>query len=188
MPRRKRVRGANGAAVTKAELIRQTASAMGESARVRDVVAALKAQGVAVSSPQVSKTLKAAGIKLQRRGRRRAGASAAADPAGATKAERIRQMAKTMKKPVRPRDIISELAKEGMTVSSAQVERGLARGRLSPPSPPPRRRRCPLGPNDPQRLEPRGPDRGQGAHRKGGQRRGRRRGAAGDEKAAVIAA
>jgi arginine repressor len=121
MPRRKRVRGANGAGVTKAEQIRQTATAMGESARVRDVVAALKAQGVAVSSPQVSKTLKAAGIKLQRRGRRRAGASAAADPAGATKAERIRQIAKTMKKPVRPRDIISELAKEGMTVSSAQV-------------------------------------------------------------------
>jgi arginine repressor len=121
MARRKRVRGANGAGVSKAEQIRQTATAMGESARVRDVVAALKAQGVAVSSPQVSKTLKAAGIKLQRRGRRRAGASAAADPAGATKAERIRQTAKTMKKPVRPRDILSELAKEGLTVSSAQV-------------------------------------------------------------------
>ncbi len=121
MPRRKRTRGESGAGVTKVELIRQTATAMGETARVRDVVAALKAQGVAVSSPQVSKTLKAAGIKLKRRGRRRAGASAAADPAGATKAERIRQTAKTMKKPVRPRDIISELAKEGMTVSSAQV-------------------------------------------------------------------
>ncbi len=186
MPRRKRVRGANGAGVSKAELIRQTATAMGESARVRDVVAALKAQGVAVSSPQVSKTLKAAGIKLQRRGRRRAGATAAADPAGATKAERIRQMAKTMKKPVRPRDIISELAKEGMTVSSAQVERGLARGRLSPPSPPPTRRgRGHRRPDNSERLEPRGPDRGQDAHRKGGQRRGRRRGAPGDEKAAV---
>jgi arginine repressor len=123
MPRRKRARTGNGesGSTSKAELIRQTAKAMGASARVRDVVAALKEQGVSVSSPQVSKTLKSAGIKLKRRGRRRAAASGGAEAAGGTKAERIRQVAQTMKKPIRPRDIIAELASEGLAVSSAQV-------------------------------------------------------------------
>ena len=37
------------------------------------------------------------------------------------KAERIRAAAKAMGKNVRPRDIIAELAKEGIVVSSAQV-------------------------------------------------------------------
>jgi arginine repressor len=122
MPRRRRTSTRNGnPATSKAELIRQTATEMGSSARVRDVVAALKQQGVSVSSPQVSKTLKAAGIKLKRRGRRRQAAGAGADAAGGTKAERIRQLAQRMKKPIRPRDIIAELASEGLAVSSAQV-------------------------------------------------------------------
>ncbi len=122
MPRRRRARTGNGnsGGTSKAEQIRQTATALGPSARVRDVVAALKEQGVSVSSPQVSKTLKAAGIKLKRRGRRGA-AVAGAETAGGTKAERIRQAAQRMKKPIRPRDIIAELASEGLTVSSAQV-------------------------------------------------------------------
>jgi transposase len=37
------------------------------------------------------------------------------------KAERIRQVAKSLGKKVRPRDVIAELAKEGIQVSSAQV-------------------------------------------------------------------
>jgi hypothetical protein len=37
------------------------------------------------------------------------------------KAERIRQAAKRLGKKVRPRDVIAELAKEGISVSSAQV-------------------------------------------------------------------
>jgi transposase len=42
------------------------------------------------------------------------------------KAERIRQVAKALGKKVRPRDVIAELAKEGVKVSSAQVSKTLS--------------------------------------------------------------
>jgi arginine repressor len=105
--------------VNKAEMIRQTARAMGKTVRPRDIIAALKEKGIVVTSPQVSKTLKAAGFHRKSRGRK---AAAAANGAAETsKAERIRQVAKALGKKVRPRDIIAELAKEGITVASAQV-------------------------------------------------------------------
>jgi hypothetical protein len=54
---------------------------------------------------------------------RKAAAPAASNngAAGATKADQIRDTAKSMPKPVRPRDVIAELKKKGVTASSAQV-------------------------------------------------------------------
>ena len=105
--------------VNKAELIRKTAKAMGKTVRPRDIIATLKKQGVVVTSPQVSKTLKAAGFHRKTRGKK---AAAATSSAGETsKAQRIREVAKTLGRKVRPRDVIAELAREGITVSSAQV-------------------------------------------------------------------
>ncbi len=112
-------KAAKSGQVNKAELIRKTAKSMGKSVRPRDIIAALKKQGVVVTSQQVSKTLKAAGFHRRTRGKR-----AAAAPSNATemsKAQRIRDVAKTLGRKVRPRDVIAELAKEGITVSSAQV-------------------------------------------------------------------
>jgi len=126
--------------VNKAELIRQTARAMGKTVRPRDIIAKLKEQGVVVSSPQVSKTLKAAGFQRKsRRGKsaaaksastngaahrgsaRRGAAHGAAHHGGVNKAQRIREVAKALGKKVRPRDIVSTLASEGISVSSGQV-------------------------------------------------------------------
>lgn len=53
---------------TKAQSIRDMANELGKKARPRDIIAALAAKGISVSSPQVTMTLKAAGL---RRGRRR---------------------------------------------------------------------------------------------------------------------
>ena len=53
---------------SKAQSIRDMANELGKKARPRDIIAALAAKGITVTSPQVSMTLKAAGL---RRGRRR---------------------------------------------------------------------------------------------------------------------
>ena len=119
MPRRVRKIAAKNGDVNKAELIRTTAKAMGKTVRPRDIIATLKAQGVTVTSPQVSKTLKAAGFHRRTRGKKAATATSSAG--GVSKAQQIRDVAKTLGKKVRPRDVIAELAKEGVTVSSAQV-------------------------------------------------------------------
>jgi 23S rRNA pseudoU1915 N3-methylase RlmH len=122
-PKKQAANGAESGQVNKAELIRQTARSMPKPVRPRDIIAILKAKGVTVTSPQVSKTLKQAGFK--RKGRRRK--SAAANGAGdVSKAERIRQLAKAMGKSVRPRDIVATMAKEGVKVASAQVSTVLA--------------------------------------------------------------
>jgi len=119
MPRGVRKGAAKSGEVNKAELIRTTAKAMGKTVRPRDIIATLKEQGVTVTSPQVSKTLKAAGFHRKTRGKK---AAAAKNGAGETsKAQRIRDVAKTLGKKVRPRDVIAELAREGVKVSSAQV-------------------------------------------------------------------
>jgi arginine repressor len=103
---------------TKAELIRKTAKAMGKTVRPKDIIDALKDQKVVVGYTQVSKALKAAGFHRRSRGKK----AAAKNGAGETsKAQRIRDVAKTLGRKVRPRDVIAELAKEGVTVSSAQV-------------------------------------------------------------------
>jgi arginine repressor len=119
MPRGVRKSAAKSGEVNKAELIRNTAKAMGKTVRPRDIIAALKEQGVVVTSPQVSKTLKAAGFHRRSRGTKAAAKASRANEV--SKAQRIRDVAKTLGKKVRPRDVIAELAKEGVTVSSAQV-------------------------------------------------------------------
>lgn len=65
--KRKRKSAANGS-VNKAEEIRNAAKELGgKGVRPRDVIAALAAKGITVSSPQVSSTLKAAGFRKVRR-------------------------------------------------------------------------------------------------------------------------
>jgi arginine repressor len=120
MPRGVPKNAAKSGKVNKAELIRKTAKTMGKTVRPRDIVAALKEKGVVVTSPQVSKTLKAAGFHRKDRGKKAAAASSNAAE-HINKAQKIRDVAKTMGKTVRPKDVIAELAKEGITVSSAQV-------------------------------------------------------------------
>ena len=93
MPRGVPKKAAKSGQVNKAELIRKTAKAMGKTVRPRDIIAALKEQGVVVTSPQVSKTLKAAGFHRKTRGKK---AAAATNSAGETsKAQRIRDVAKS---------------------------------------------------------------------------------------------
>jgi arginine repressor len=119
MPRGVKKSAAKSGEVNKAELIRTTARAMGKTVRPRDIIATLKEQGVTVTSPQVSKTLKAAGFHRRTRGKK--AATAAGSAGEVSKAQRIRDVAKTLGKKVRPRDVIAELAKEGVKVSSAQA-------------------------------------------------------------------
>jgi arginine repressor len=73
----KKATATNGASeVSKAQRIRDVAKALGKSVRPRDVVAKLAEQGVRVSSPQVSVTLRAAGYRRKRRGKKTAAAAA----------------------------------------------------------------------------------------------------------------
>jgi hypothetical protein len=80
MPRPKKSRAAKAEQPSRAEMIRQTAQALGKRVRPRDIIAALKEKGVSVSHTLVSKTLAAAGFRRKRR-RRKAGAGADARPA-----------------------------------------------------------------------------------------------------------
>jgi arginine repressor len=119
MPRGIPKEAAKSGQVNKAELIRKTAKAMGKTVRPRDIIAALKDKGVTVSSALVSKTLQRAGFHRRTRDKK---AVAGANSAGeVSKAQRIRDVAKALGKKVRPRDVISELAQAGISVSSAQV-------------------------------------------------------------------
>jgi arginine repressor len=125
MPRGVPKKAAESGNLTKAEQIRQTARRMGKTVRPRDIVAALKERGVVVTGPEVSKTLKRAGFKRKTRGEKAAAATSSA--AGQlNKAQRIRDVAKTLGKKFRPMDIIAELAKEGITVTSGQVSSTLS--------------------------------------------------------------
>ena len=78
----KRVASSNGAAVrgSKAAAIRSAAKSLGKKVRPRDVIAKLKEQGIAVTSAQVSTTLKRMGMRPKGQDRK-ARAAAAASPA-----------------------------------------------------------------------------------------------------------
>jgi hypothetical protein len=58
--------------------------------------------------------------------KRDAPVATAASSSGASKAEQIRQVAKSMGGRVRPRDVVAKLGEQGVTVSSAQVSTVLA--------------------------------------------------------------
>jgi hypothetical protein len=60
-------RGRSEQVTTKAQAIRDTAKKLGKRFRPRDIISALAAKGITVSSPQVSMTLKAAGYRRIRR-------------------------------------------------------------------------------------------------------------------------
>jgi hypothetical protein len=53
--------------ISKAQSIRDMSKELGKKARPKDIIAALAAEGIVVSSPQVSLTLKAAGLRKGRR-------------------------------------------------------------------------------------------------------------------------
>jgi hypothetical protein len=68
-PRKRKIKHSpNG--ISKAQAIRDTAKELGKKARPRDIIAALEAKKIMVSSAQVSMTLKAAGLRRRRRGRK----------------------------------------------------------------------------------------------------------------------
>ena len=69
----------NGAGqVNKAQRIRDVAKSLGKKVRPKDVIAELAKEGITVSSAQVSTTLRAAGYRRKRRGKK---VAAAAQPA-----------------------------------------------------------------------------------------------------------
>jgi hypothetical protein len=126
MPRGSSKKPAESGTVNKADLIRKTAKTLGKAVRPRDIVAAMKEQGITVGYTQIAKALKAGGFKRKGR-RKKATATATSDSGGqVNKAQRIRDVAKSLGKKVRPKDVIAELAKEGITVSSAQVSTTLS--------------------------------------------------------------
>lgn len=65
---------------TKAQSIRDMANELGKKARPRDIIAALAEKGISVSSPQVTLTLKAAGLRRGRRRKKVQGVLAATKP------------------------------------------------------------------------------------------------------------
>jgi arginine repressor len=104
--------------VSKSDAVKQYMASY-PSATATEVVTNLKRAGIKVSLSLVA--------KLKRKGAKKPRPNAAATPAASngsaqtSKAERIRQVAKGMTKPVRPRDVTAALAAEGITVSSALV-------------------------------------------------------------------
>jgi hypothetical protein len=78
--KRKYTKRSSSNGVNKAQAIRDMAKQLGKKARPRDIIAALAVKKISVSSPQVSSTLKAAGMRRGRR-RRKVVAAVAAKPA-----------------------------------------------------------------------------------------------------------
>lgn len=95
------------------------------AATAKEIAASLKRGGIKISESLVAKVKARDSRKAGRRksspSRAPTNGAAAAASAGTSKAERIREVAQNMDKPVRPRDVIATLASEGVSVSSAQV-------------------------------------------------------------------
>lgn len=90
-----------------------------------EVVAALKRDGIKISSSLVAK-VKARGARGGRRSKKAVGHSSSnGSAAGTSKADSIRQVAQGLPKPVRPRDIVAALNEQGIAVSPAQVSQVL---------------------------------------------------------------
>jgi len=116
----------------KSELARKYLAAH-PTASVTEIVDGLKAEGTEISTALASKikydpARKGSGKKGRRK---KLGAAKAASQNGAAKhgnkAEAIRTAAGSLGKTVRPKDVIAMLAKQGITVSSAQVSTTLKR-------------------------------------------------------------
>jgi hypothetical protein len=74
---------------SKADSIRRIAGGMGKRVRPRDVVAALREEGITVSSAQVGNVLKRMGMRRRRGGRRGAAARSAGRAARSTNSQAI---------------------------------------------------------------------------------------------------
>jgi arginine repressor len=94
-------------------------------ATAKEIAASLKRDGITISESLVAKVKardsRTAGRSKSSRSRAPTNGAAGTTAGGASKAERIRQAAQNMDKPVRPRDVIAALAGDGVSVSSAQV-------------------------------------------------------------------
>ena len=77
--KKRRTKTTKDGSINKAQAIRDAAKELGgKKVRPKDVIAALAAKGITVSSPQVSSTLKAAGYRKTRRKGTTSGAKSAA--------------------------------------------------------------------------------------------------------------
>ncbi|HEV3023151.1 MAG TPA: SOS response-associated peptidase [Pirellulales bacterium] len=99
--------------------------AKNRGASAQQVVDGLKAEGVTVTvglvhNVKARKKAARAAAKAAAPAAKRAAAPASSSP-GSTKADAIRDVAKGMEKPVRPRDVIAALKAQGVKASSAQV-------------------------------------------------------------------
>ena len=92
------------------------------SANVAQIVNDLKPYGISTALAQKIKYDKGRdGGTRRARPKAAARASAAADNGRGAKADAIREVAATLEKPIRPRDVIAALGQRGVTVSYAQV-------------------------------------------------------------------
>lgn len=75
--------------ISKAQAIRDAAGELGKKARPKQIIAALAEKGITVTSPQVSMTLKAAGLRRGRRKKKVTAAIAVQHPARNGKAQTL---------------------------------------------------------------------------------------------------
>ena len=94
-------------------------------ATAKEIAASLKRDGITISESLVAKVKARDSRKTGRvkspRTRASTNSAAGTTASETSKAERIRDVARNMDKPVRPRDVVAALASEGVSVSSAQV-------------------------------------------------------------------
>jgi arginine repressor len=98
------------------------------AATAPEVVDALKAHGIEVTAGHVY-NVKATMKKkksAKKAAKKKAGPKAAASTNGATKADHIRDQAKSMPKPVRPKDVVAALKDRGVEVLHTHVSQILA--------------------------------------------------------------
>ncbi|HVA47093.1 MAG TPA: hypothetical protein VNH11_12060 [Pirellulales bacterium] len=97
----------------KTDLIRQYLARRPNATALEAVRGIKREMGIDVSVGLVAKV------------KRDASAAPAVSSNGTTKADQIREVAKSLPKPVRPRDVVATLAEQGVKASSAQVSQVL---------------------------------------------------------------
>lgn len=104
----------------KSDVIREYLSAH-PGAPLKEIAAALSAQGIAASTALINKIKYSDKPKRGRKGKGRRGRAAHASSNGTSKAQAIRDGFAALGRGARPRDVIARLRENGMTVSAAQV-------------------------------------------------------------------
>jgi hypothetical protein len=100
-----------------------------KGAGVEDVIRGLRSEGITVNRGLVY-NVRANDAKKKAKRRAAKDTAASNGAAGATKADQIREVAGTMSKPIRTRDVVAELAARGVVVPGSQVSQVLARAGL----------------------------------------------------------